>query len=493
MSVKLVLLAAGAAAFAQAPSVLQAISTRLTADGLKADVSFLASDLLEGRGTPSRGLDLAAEYIAAEFRRAGLDPAGDDGYFQTANFVTVAAGTEGLELTVEIGGKTFQPDKASITLQNASAADLNRVPAVVAPINAMGALTPAQVNGKVLLVVGGGPAGRGRGGLSQGSMQALKPAAILMVLGAMPGGGRAGRRGRGGRGPQLREASVSATVSLTVADAGLAAALEARPEGATVSLQVPAPMLTPVKLHNVAGLLRGSDATLKDTYLIVTAHYDHLGIRDNGTHDHIYNGADDDASGTSSTIEIAKALAALPTRPRRSILFVALFGEEVGELGSRYYSEHPIYPLAKTVADVNLEQLGRTDDTDGPRIGAFNLTGFDYTDLAAYFVKAGSQTGIHAVKHEQNSDAYFGRSDNAAFANVGVPSTTISVAYNFPDYHGAGDEWQKLDYENMAKVDRTIALAIIDMADSAQPPKWDAANPKTEQYRKAREASLSAR
>jgi Zn-dependent M28 family amino/carboxypeptidase len=239
------------------------------------------------------------------------------------------------------------------------------------------------------------------------------------------------------------------------------------------------------------GLLRGSDPVLKDTYLIVTGHYDHLGIRDNGTPDHIYNGADDDASGTASVIEIANAMSGLP-RPKRSILFMTVFGEELGDLGSRYYGAHPIFPLAKTVVDLNLEQLGRTDDLEGPRVGAFNMTGFDYTNLPAIFARAGAQTDIKAVKHEKNSDSYFRRSDNAAFADVGVPDTTISVAYDFPDYHKQGDEWQKLDYDNMAKVDRTVALAMIEIANSAEVPKWDETNPKTAAFVKARQATMAA-
>jgi hypothetical protein len=95
------------------------------------------------------------------------------------------------------------------------------------------------------------------------------------------------------------------------------------------------------------------------------------------------------------------------------------------------------------------------------------------------------------VKDEKNSDPYFTRSDNAAFANAGVPSTTLSVAYSYGDYHGAGDEWPKLDYDNMAKVDRTIALAALDIASSAETPHWNAENPKTAAFVKAREASLS--
>ena len=96
-------------------------------------------------------------------------------------------------------------------------------------------------------------------------------------------------------------------------------------------------------------------------------------------------------------------------------------------------------------------------------------------------------------KHEKNSDAYFRRSDNAAFADAGVPSTTISVAYDFPDYHKPGDEWEKLDYQNMAKVDRTIALAMIEIANSATTPKWDKTNPKTAAFVKARQATMAGR
>src|SRR5262249_47950199 len=157
--------------------------------------------------------------------------------------------------------------------------------------------------------------------------------------------------------------------------------------------------------------------------------YDHLGMNPNLEGDKIFNGANDDASGTSSLIEIAGALTALDEKPKRTIVFVTVFGEEVGGLGARWYTGHPIFPLAKTVADINLEQLGRTDDSEGPKPLQFNLTGFDYTDIAATFLKAGGETGIQVIKHEKNSDSFFSRSDNATFADAGIPSTTLSVSY----------------------------------------------------------------
>jgi len=289
-------------------------------------------------------------------------------------------------------------------------------------------------------------------------------------------------------GPRLRDTSAAGAKVpiLAVWDAAIQAAVAAAQE-VTISAHIPAPAAAPVKLRNVIGVLRGSDPALEDTYLMLTAHYDHLGVRGTGDGDHIYNGANDDASGTSSVVEIAKALASLAQRPRRSIVFMTLFGEELGELGSRYYCQHPVFPLAKTVADINLEQLGRTDDTEGPRLLQFNLTGFDYTNIAAFLSKAGERTGIRVVKHEQNSDSFFGRSDNAAFADAGVPSTTLSVSYIFPDYHRPGDEWPKLDYDNMAKVDGAVALGVFHIADSAEAPQWNKDNPKTARYVEARE------
>jgi Zn-dependent M28 family amino/carboxypeptidase len=242
-----------------------------------------------------------------------------------------------------------------------------------------------------------------------------------------------------------------------------------------------------VKLKNVIGILRGSDPALRDTYVLVTAHYDHLGVRGTGPGDHIYNGANDDASGTACVIEMAQALAALPSRPKRSIVFLTLFGEELGLVGSRYYGAHPVFPLAKTIADLNLEQMGRTDDNTGPRVGVVNVTGYDYTSITPELAKAGQEFGIQVLKDEQASDPFFARSDNQALADAGVPAHTLSVGYVFPDYHQPGDEWPKIDYENMAKVDRTAALGVWRIADSADVPQWNAANPKTERYIKARE------
>src|SRR5580700_3538727 len=141
-------------ASAQTEPTIPQISARLTPNDLKADVSFLASDLLQGRGTPSPGLDIAAEYIAAQFRRAGLEPAGDDGYFQTALFNSVTPNVDGLMFTIETAGNTVKAHPESMALQQPAAADIARAPMLKvlgSDTAAIEALTPVQVRGKVLV------------------------------------------------------------------------------------------------------------------------------------------------------------------------------------------------------------------------------------------------------------------------------------------------------------------------------------------------------
>ena len=481
-SLTVVLVACGSFAAQAQPTLAQRIAARIRANDLKADVSFLASDALEGRGTPSRGLDLAAEYIAAQFRRAGLEPAGDDGYFQNAKYQTVKPNPAGLTLTVG-GAKAAD---GTVSIQEAVEADLKELGAFKVTLSdaaALDALTAEQVRGKVLLVEvpdAGGAAGFQAQRRIATLAAKLEPAMVVMVRGA------AAQANPNARVP-LRDATTPGpkTPILVVWDKAIhdaVAAAKPGPVEATVTAHVAAPEVTPVKLRNVVGVLRGTDPELKDTYIVVTGHYDHLGIRPNAQGDSIFNGANDDASGTVSVIAVANALANIEEKPKRTIVFMTVFGEEIGGFGARWYTSHPIFPIAKTVADINLEQLGRTDDTEGPRVSAFNLTGFDYSDIAATFAKAGAQTGVQVMKHEKNSDAFFSRSDNATFADAGIPSTTLSVAYVYPDYHGLGDEWQKLDYDNMAKVDVTVALGVLDMANSAQAPQWNKENPKAARY-----------
>jgi Zn-dependent M28 family amino/carboxypeptidase len=205
-------------------------------------------------------------------------------------------------------------------------------------------------------------------------------------------------------------------------------------------------------------------------------------VKEEGEGDRIFNGANDDGSGTVSVIELANALAKTNPHPKRSILFMTFFGEEKGLLGSRYYGSHPLIPLKDTIAQVNLEQLGRTDDPAGPQVGTATFTGFGFSDIPATFQAAGQEVGVKVYNNEKNGDSFFARSDNQSLADAGIPAHTIGVAFEFPDYHGVGDEWPKIDYDNMAKVNRMIALGLLHLANNPKLPQWNESNPKTEKY-----------
>jgi Zn-dependent M28 family amino/carboxypeptidase len=208
-------------------------------------------------------------------------------------------------------------------------------------------------------------------------------------------------------------------------------------------------------------------------------------MKDTGSGDRIFNGANDDGSGTVSVVELASAFASMNPRPKRSIAFITFFGEEKGLLGSRYYGEHPVFPVSKTIADINLEQVGRTDDDEGPQVGTATITGLDYSDIGPIFQAVGEALGIKVYKHPRNSDAYFSRSDNQSLADQGVPAHTLGVAFSYPDYHGVGDEWEKIDYRNMEKIDRLVALGIYRIAENPVAPRWNPSNPKATRYLEA--------
>jgi hypothetical protein len=497
---------------------IRATLNRISADSLRKHLQFIASDELEGRNTPSPGLDRAAEYIAAEFKKAGLTAVSDQGYFQTANWVQPSRNPKTFTLSIHSGEQTVNVDPAQVSFTLSGALNLRDVLLVkvdFANTASHAELKATDVEGKVVITelpdLQGLDRAR-RAPLTQAQnafvsrLQSLKAALVFSIsrnnvsgTGFNPGrlidpenrptqggvgqGGQGGQSGQGGQQPGTTLGIV------TLAGLACAALYDALPVGSTsarLSINVDAPTEMPVKLRNVIGLLRGSDRLLRNTYVLVTAHYDHLGLNPNVQGpDKIYNGANDDGSGTVSVIEIAAALAKLKQRPKRSIVFMTVFGEEKGGLGSRYYGRHPVFPIENTVADVNLEQVGRTDDSEGPQVGTCSMTGFDFSNVGETFKAAGDLVGIKVFKHPTKSDSYFSRSDNQALADLGVPAHTLSVAYEYPDYHRVGDHWDKIDYENMARVDRMVALGLLMIANNPIEPKWDEANPKAARFLKA--------
>ncbi len=440
--------------------------------------------MLEGRFTPSRGLDIAAEYIAAQFRRAGLEPGGDDGYFQTAEMQELEPAKTGDEIKIEQGSRVISIPRENITPRFHDALELSAQIYKASLDNeaALDHLQPEDLRDRVLMVKlpeFNGPSASQAArqyGTFLGVLRRVKPKLTLML--SLSGMAEldstlinTGERRFDEPVIVVRSAEVARWYE----------SLRNGPIGATISLRLPPAGEVTVKVCNVIGLLRGSDPVLKDTYVLVTAHYDHLGMNSEGSGDRIFNGANDDGSGTVSVIELASALAALQPRPKRSLVFLAFFGEEEGTLGSLYYAKHPVFPIAKTVGDVNLEQVGRTDATDGIKLAQVTFTGFDYSNLPRAFRAAGARTGVRVLSDSSGED-FFARSDNAPLADQGIPAHTLAVAFEFPDYHRAGDKWQKIDYDNMAKVDRMIALGLIMLAQNPEPPKWNEENANVARY-----------
>lgn len=329
-----------------APGVAPAsIAESITESDVRRLLTALADDSLEGRGTGTRGSAKAARIIAAEMRRAGLEPAGDSGFFQR---VPVAMMTQ------------------SRTLPNGTTVTRTR--------------------------------------------PTLYPS--FAALDTVP--------------PERRRTAV-----------------------------------------NVVGMLRGTDPVLRDSAVVVDAHYDHLGIGPAVNGDSIYNGADDDASGTVAVMEIARALAAGPPS-RRTVLFVATTGEEVGLLGTRWYLLHPVVPIDRMAANLEIEMIGRPDSLAGGPGRAW-LTGFERSTMGASFAAAGLPIGPDRRPDEQ----FFQRSDNIAFANAGIPAHTLSTFNLHADYHQPSDDASRVDIPHMTAVIRAAAAATRLLADG-EAPRWNA-------------------
>lgn len=466
----------------------KALIQHVTADSLKADVSFLASDELEGRDTPSRGQDVAAAYVASRFRAAGLEPAGDDGFYQLAPSAKVISNKEGIKLELNGDAKPITLTPAQVSVFADHAADGARLNVFHYKFSEEKAPLPTkeQVKDKVLLVTD----------IAIRSMSAYQRRRSLLGLGANLVIFTGDPRMASERLVAQDQLNSNSSVAVRISDQETVALLAKLPAGDlkwTATFHIPGPKVEKFNLKNVVGVLRGWDATLRDTYVLVSAHYDHIGTEPDAKGDTIYNGANDDASGTAGLVETAWALGHSAQRPKRSVIFAAWFGEEKGLLGSQYYGRHPRFPLAKTVADLNLEQIGRTDDNEGDRHKKATLTGYDFTSLGPLFVEAGKATGVHVWKHEKYSDLFFNRSDNQALADAGVPATTLCVAFEYPDYHGLGDHWDKIDYANMELVVRLVSVAVDRMANLEQAPHWNRANPKTAEYVKAWEKLQAAK
>lgn len=227
--------------------------------------------------------------------------------------------------------------------------------------------------------------------------------------------------------------------------------------------------------ENVLGYIEGTD--LKDELVIITAHYDHLGKTEKG----IYYGADDDGSGTVSLMEIAEAFVVAKNqgyKPRRSILIMPVSGEEKGLLGSEYYSENPVFPLEKTVADLNIDMIGRVDKAHEGNFNYVYIIGSDYLsqdlhDINEKMNKAYSNLELDYTYNDRNDpNRFYYRSDHYNFARKGIPVIFYFTGVH-EDYHKMTDTMDKLNYDKMAKIARHIFYTAWELANADKRPQVD--------------------
>jgi Zn-dependent M28 family amino/carboxypeptidase len=215
----------------------------------------------------------------------------------------------------------------------------------------------------------------------------------------------------------------------------------------------------------VVGILRGSDPVAGKDAILLTAHLDHLGIGPIKNGDRIYNGADDDASGTTAVIELARVFAR-GARPPRTLLFVLFGSEEIGGYGNRYFLDHPPLPLERIVANLEFEMIGRRDPAL-PQDGLW-LTGFDRSDLGPALVRHGAPL----VPDPHPAQNFFRRSDNYSLARRGIVAQTISSFGLHADYHQPSDEISRIDFPHLTRAIASMVEPIEWLAQTSWKPQW---------------------
>lgn len=218
-----------------------------------------------------------------------------------------------------------------------------------------------------------------------------------------------------------------------------------------------------VEAFNVVGLVRGRS----DEAIVVGAHYDHLGVGSPVAGDSIYNGADDDASGVVAVLEAARMLAE-GDPPGRTVIFALFTAEEMGLLGTRWYLEHPVIPLERTVANLQVEMIGRPDPLLAGGAGRVWLTGYERSTMGRML----AERGIPVVADPRPDQRFFFRSDNIPFARRGIPAHTLSTYGMHDDYHRPSDEVERVDWTHLTRVVDMVVRSVETLADGPA-PRWN--------------------
>jgi Zn-dependent M28 family amino/carboxypeptidase len=514
-----------------AAALAAAQMTEISGERMRAHVKFLASDLLEGRGPGTRGGDLATEYMAAQFALIGAKPAGDKGtYFQ--NFTLVGVDPQPDSQISIVQGSTVQPLKwldefVGVTYQQKPDAEFD-APAVfvghgiVAPEYQWDDYKDIDVRGKVVVLFTGEPPsndpkfftgraltyyGRWTYKYEEATRHGAAAAIIIHTTPTASYGWDVVRSSWGREDSQVKLAPGAAGLAFAgwvtkemgdrigvaigkTADEMVKMAdtrdFKAMELPVRIRGRVPAKIRT-VETRNVIGRIEGSDPKLKEEAVVFSAHWDHLGIGTPVNGDTIYNGAADNATGSAMLLEIARAWAALPQKPKRSAIFVSAAAEEAGLRGSYYYGQTPVVPAGKTAVGLNFDEFmpnGRKSDV--------TVNGSERTTLYPTVQAAARRYGLTLKPDPQPEAGHFYRSDHFSFARVGIPSFSIDDGQDllgkpagtgakykeeFDDkrYHQPSDEyhddWDFAGMEQYARFGLTIG---VDVANLPKLPTWKA-------------------
>ncbi|GAB3708581.1 M20/M25/M40 family metallo-hydrolase [Spirosoma flavus] len=450
---------------------------------VEAHMRFLASDELQGRRTGEPGNRVAARYIAEQFRQLGLKPAatleGKSDYFQPVTLEKVKAATSASLL---IGKDTLKLGKDLVVM----AGDPTDVTGEVIYVGY--GLTDGEdgykgrdVKGRIVVAQGGSPEAKGPGEIFRASTQKRKLAAekgasalIELYSESIPWG-------------MVNQYFTREQVALATTDGRSKPVMhlwlnnannqykQLKDAGQSITLRSSGRPAMAISSANVAGIIEGTDPKLKNEYVILSAHFDHVGMGKQGggsyqPTDSIFNGARDNAIGTVAILEAAKALT--QQRPKRSVLVLALTGEEVGLLGSRFYAEHPLVPLKQTVFDLNTDGAGYSDTT------IISVIGLERTGAKAEIEAGAKAFGLGVFADPAPEQGLFDRSDNVNFAAKGVPAPDFAPGFKSFDaeiakyYHQATDNPESLNFSYVLRFCQAYAHTARLIADRATRPQW---------------------
>jgi aminopeptidase YwaD len=423
---------------------------------VQAHEEFLASDVMQGRGSATRDEEITATYVASEFTGYGLKTApGMTGYIQSAEVVAPELdGHAGLS----VGGlQLSEGDEFQVLTSSGSS-----VSGPLLKVKASDVAKVSETKGAVILVTdvqaGVNPLTFAQGLRRSGAAMIVveENEATVAVLAMFGGKTRVPVR--------LKDGPARAGITIVTVNPDRLSKLAAIKDGETVSLSLHVAQLTkPRETFNAIGYLEGTDPS--SGTILLTAHLDHLGVGRPVKGDAIFNGANDDAAGTTAVLELAHALAAGP-RLKRNVLFVCYGSEEIGELGSTYFGEHPPVPLKSLVANLEFEMIG-AQDPKMPK-GVLLLTGWERSNLGPTLKAHGALLGPDPYPEQH----FFERSDNYALALQGVVAHTAAGWGTVPTYHQPNDDLAHLDVPFMTAAIQSLVEPVRWLANSDFRPEW---------------------